>query len=293
VTSVVQALGSVGEQLSSLDPRWVALALAFQVANVGFRALAWRAVVAAAYPREEVRLRDCAAAYAAGVALNAYVPARGGEALKIALLRLRVPGSAVTTLAASSTVILLFDAVMGVLLVSIAWSLGVLPGLPQPSLTAVLGVVAGAAALALLVSFLPRLRAHLRQGTAILRTPGVYVRRVVPAQLAAWVCRVAVSFTLLAAFGLPATLPLAALVVVAGGLSTLVPATPGGAGTQQVLVVFALQQAATAASALAFSIGLQVGVTLVNTLLGLLGLALLLGTLRPSTVRATLGSRTR
>jgi hypothetical protein len=55
-----------------------------------------------------------------------------------------------------------------------------------------------------------------------------------------------------------------------------------------VLVVFMLQQAATAASALTFSVGLQVGVTLVNTALGLAGLALLLGTLRPSAVRASL-----
>ena len=93
---------------------------------------------------------------------------------------------------------------------------------------------------------------------------------------------------MLAAFGLPATLPLAAIVVVAGGLSTLVPATPGGAGTQQLLIVYALHSAVSAASALSFSIGMQVGITAVNTLVGLAGLALLLGTLRPGAVRAAL-----
>ena len=99
---------------------------------------------------------------------------------------------------------------------------------------------------------------HLRQGGAIVRTPGRYFRQVVLLQLGGWVCRTGVAFTLLAAFGLPATVQLALLVVVAGGLSTLIP-TPGGAGTQQVLLVYALQQTATNAAALSFSIGMQVG----------------------------------
>jgi uncharacterized membrane protein YbhN (UPF0104 family) len=126
------------------------------------------------------------------------------------------------------------------------------------------------------------------EGMAILSTPGRYVRCVVPFQLGAWVCRLGVAYTLLAAFHLPATVPLAALVVVAGGLSTLVPATPGGAGVQQVLVVYALQQSASAASVLSFSIGMQVGVTLVNSLVGVAALAFVFQTLRPSAIRAAI-----
>ena len=96
---------------------------------------------------------------------------------------------------------------------------------------------------------------------------------------------------MLAAFGVAATIPIAGLVVVAGGMSTLVPATPGGAGTQQLFTVVALAQVASAASALSFSIGLQVGVTLVNTLVGLLALTLVFGTLRPAAIRAGLRGR--
>lgn len=115
---------------------------------------------------------------------------------------------------------------------------------------------------------------------------------VVPAQLGAWACRIGVAFALLAAFGLPATLPLAALVVVAGGMSTLVPATPGGVGTQQVLIVVVLQHTATAAAALSFSIGMQMGITVVNTLVGLAGMALVLGTVRPAAMRRALARST-
>ena len=71
-------------------------------------------------------------------------------------------------------------------------------------------------------------------------------------------------------------------------MSTLVPATPGGAGTQQLLIVVALQQVASATSALSFSIGMQVGVTVVNTLVGLAAITLVFGTLRPAAIRAGL-----
>jgi uncharacterized membrane protein YbhN (UPF0104 family) len=285
---VLDALEGFEARLASLDARWVAVALALQLANIGFRALAWRNVLAAAYPAARVRLLDVGAAYAAGVALNAYTPARAGEALKIALVRLRVPDSSVATIAASSAVILVFDALMGGALMVTAWALGVVPALPHPSLKAA-AIVAGVAVLAVLVlRRFPRLRARLREGGAILGTPRAYLRLVVPAQLGAWGCRIGVAFALLAAFGLPATIPLAALVVVAGGLSTLVPATPGGAGTQQLLVVYALQKTASAASALSFSIGMQVGVTIVNTVIGLASLALVFKTLRPSVIRASL-----
>ena len=81
--------------------------------------------------------------------------------------------------------------------------------------------------------------------------------------------RIGVVFLVLAAFGIEASLSTAALVVVLNGASTLVP-VPGGAGTQQVLAAYALQGAVSAATAVSFSLGMQVGVTIVNTTVGLL-----------------------
>ena len=153
-----------------------------------------------------------------------------------------------------------------------------------------LGAAVAVALAAAVVAAVPRLRANLRQGAAILASPGLYLRRVVPYQAAAWACRIGVAFALLGAFGVPASLPIAGLVVVASGMSTLVPATPGGAGTQQLLVVVALQQVASAASALSFSIGMQVGITLVNTLVGLAAITFVFGRLRPAAIRAELRS---
>ena len=285
MNTALATLDSLSDQIAALDARWILVALAFQLGNLGCRAIAWRGVLVTAYPEARVRLLDVGAAYAAGVAANAYLPARGGEAVKIALVRLRIPGSTVAGVGASNGVVLLFDTAVGASLLATAWALGLVPALPRPSLLSAVGAGAALVLVAIVVAALPRLRANLRQGASILRTPRVYLHRVVPYQAGAWVCRLGVAFAMLAAFGVPATLPIAGLVVVASGMSTLVPATPGGAGTQQLLIVVALQQVASAASALSFSIGMQVGVTLVNTIVGILAITLVFGTIRPAAIR--------
>jgi hypothetical protein len=45
---------------------------------------------------------------------------------------------------------------------------------------------------------------------------------------------------------------------------------------------------ASAASALSFSIGMQIGVTLVNTIVGVVAITLVFGTMRPAAIRAAL-----
>ena len=305
VGSMMESLESAADRFASLDLRFVAIALALQLAALALRALALRNVLAAAYPAQRLSAVTVGAVYAAGAALNAFAPARGGEALKIALLRVRIPGSSVPTIAAAGMVLALLDAVIGSALVGVAWSLGIIPALPTPSLpsgsvVAHPFVVAGSAlalagALAAAARPLARhvraLWARVAQGAAILRTPSRYLREVVALQVVGWACRIGIALCLLAAFGLTATVPVAMLVVVAGGLSTVVP-TPGGAGTQQVLLVYALRETATATAALSFSVGMQVGIATVNTLVGLCAVMILFKTLRPTTaIRAARAAR--
>ena len=206
------------------------------------------------------------------MALNAVLPARGGDAAKVALVRMRVGGSSVPTIASTMSVFVLFDLVAATLLVLAVCLTGALPFSPQlPGSGAAVPVAVVAVAVAVCVLCgrrlrdpLRRLRAKVAQGGAILRTPGRYARGVALVQAAAWACRIGVVFCLLAAFGLHATVPRAALVMVLCGASTLVPLTPGGAGTQQVMLTYALSQVATAAAILSFSVGLQAGITDVN-----------------------------
>src|SRR5919202_1361837 len=114
--AVLAVLDSATERVDTVDVRWLAFALLLQLAHVLLRAVAWRNALAAAYP--------------AGVALNTVVPARGGEAAKVALARAQVPGSSVATVAGASVVVLVLDAVLGLVLLLGAWAVGLAPALP-------------------------------------------------------------------------------------------------------------------------------------------------------------------
>jgi hypothetical protein len=283
------------QRAAGLDGRYLAGALLLQLLNLSFRALAWRNVLGAAYPEQRVRVFPLGCAYAAGVALNGYLPARGGEAAKIGLVRAQIPGSAVPTIAGALSLVLILDAILGSALVVVLWALGVLPTLPALPLDKLPIVGAGLAVLGVAALIGQRARPQLvrtlvaraARGLAVLRSPRRYAATVVPFQLAAWGCRVGVVFLVLGAFGIDAGLGTAALLVVLNGLSTAVP-VPGGAGAQQVLAAYALQNVVNAAGAVSFSLGMQVGVTAVNTTVGLVGAMILFRTLRPiAAVRAS------
>ena len=282
---MLDVLGDAAAQLGALDGRFLFAALLLQLATLGFRALAWRSVLAAAYPDRRIPVGAVAGAYAAGVALNAFTPARGGEVAKVVLIRARIPGSTLTTVAASLSVILTLDAVLGASLIVGLWAAGLLPATPPSVGVLPVGVAAGVVVVAILALRLRwrlarTLLVRVTQGVRVLRTPGRYLRTVLPFQLAAWACRVGVAFLVLSAFRIEAGLTTAALVVVLNGLSTAVP-VPGGIGTQQVLAAYALRGVAPLAGAVSFSLTMQVGVTVVNTLIGMIAMMLMLRTYRP------------
>lgn len=269
-----------------LDRRFLALALLLQLATLAMRAVAWRNVLGAAYPSEKIPLFPLGCAYAAGMALNAYLPARGGEGAKVAFARGQIAGSSVPTIAASLSVLLVWDFLFGASLIVVLWATGVLPAFPSlPALgfAPIAVVVAGVVALGLVRrcrGLLMRFCCSAARGFAILRCPLLYARTVLPFQLGAWACRIGVVYFVLEAFRIEAGLETALLVVVLNGLSTAVP-VPGGAGSQQILATYALQGVISTAAAVSFSISMQVGITAVNTTVGVLAMMLLFRTMRP------------
>ena len=167
------------------------------------------------------------------------------------------------------------------------WAAGVLPALPSSAVGGLPIVVAVAAALTIAAvtvrrfgSALRRLLSSAARGLAVLRSPWLYLRTVLPFQLAAWACRIGVVYFVMEAFRIEAGVATAVLVVVLNGAATAVP-VPGGAGSQQVLATYALQGVVSAAAAVSFSLSMQVGVTAVNTAVGLAAVMLLFRTLRP------------
>jgi uncharacterized membrane protein YbhN (UPF0104 family) len=279
--------GGLADSFARVDVRLLALAALLQLANVLLRSRAWQNALRAAYPESKVPLVRIACAYTAGMALNGVVPARGGDAAKVGFARLVVGGSAIATIGGTLLVTAIFDAVAGVTTLAIGAATGNTAAVHRLAAHAWLLALAApvlAALVALAVRrFGPRLaalRAGVVAGGEILRTPGRYLRSVALFQALAWAARAGVVLVLLHAFGIPAGVPLALLVLVAGGVATAVP-VPAGAGVQQLAVVYLLAGQATVSQALSFSIGMQAGITLLNLALGTLAAFVLFRTVRP------------
>lgn len=292
------ALDVFATHLGSIGWSALAAAAACHLLKMVARTRAWRNILAAAYPDAPVRWRGIFGAYAAGAATNAILPARGGDALKLFLTRRQIVGSSYPTLVATLVADTLADVVLSTALLLWALHLRVLPGLDvlprlrsidwswaerDPHLALAVAVVVLLTGIVGALWARPRvsaLAAQIRAGGAILRRPALYLRRVVAWQLIDWALRLATIYWLLRGFGLVASAHNVLLVQVTQSLSTVLPLTPAGIGTEQGLLVYVFSGKAAATKVLSFSVGMKVTLMTVNLVLGFAAIALMLRTLR-------------
>lgn len=291
--NVVGDLASVLTRLGHVSLPLLAAGLVFQGLGLGLRGLAWRNVLRAGYPDRNVPTGPIIGAYVTGVAANGILPAKGGEVAKVALARGAIGGSSTPMIVAALGVLSLFDAVVGAAIILVLIATGTVPGINPAHLFALgprIAAVAAAVVLALgvVVTISSSLRRRAREAAGqalssltVLRTPGRYLRSVASLQMAAWGCRLGVSATLLDAFGLHPTLATAATVVVLGGLAGLVPGSPGGLGSQQLVLAYALGATAATGSIVMFSVGMQVAIAGFQVVLGMAALMLVLRIAHP------------
>jgi uncharacterized membrane protein YbhN (UPF0104 family) len=210
-----------------------------------------------------------------------------------------IPGSTYTTVIASNFALTPVD--MALSLAVFVWALtqGLLPsldalsrlpsfdyswafedGVIHPGVVIALVAVIGGATW-LLNRYWDRLRARVEQAFAVFNPPQRYVRTVVSWQLCDWAFRFATIWFFLGAFGIHQSITNVLLVQAAMSLSTLVPATPGGIGTEQALLVYAFRGAGIGETTLlAFSVGMKLTLTVVNAVAGFTAIFLTLGTVR-------------
>jgi uncharacterized membrane protein YbhN (UPF0104 family) len=281
----------------------LAIALALHLVSLLVRSGVWCGILRAAFPERRVELRPTVWAYLAGVGANAVAPVRGGDVVRVYAMRRQLGDAPVATIVSTLVAETVFGVVVVGLLVTATVSMGWLPPIVHlPDASAFefsfyarhVRLVAVALALVAIGVFLMaewaahHLRVvwrHIVQGLRILRSPGRFARVVAAPQLVDWMLRVCVAYFMLAAFGIPAALRYALLVVVIDSVSTVLPFTPGGVGAQQGLLVFALAGVATSGQVLAFSIGAQAVIVAFNIVLGLVAIFALYGHLRMSSVR--------
>jgi hypothetical protein len=210
------------------------------------RGRGWHSVVCAAHPgQQHPRRRDVLATWIAGAGASGVFSARGGDALRILLLRRRMSTSCPTlvgTLAAETVC----ETTLGALLTVWALSAGLIPGLHRPGLATAALIAAGVVALVVIAyraaRRFPALRracADARRGLALLGSPGRYVRRVASWGVLSRTLRLGSLACFLAAFALPVSLTAALVVMVAHSSGRLLPFGPAGAGASLGLLVAA------------------------------------------------------
>jgi uncharacterized membrane protein YbhN (UPF0104 family) len=124
------------------------------------------------------------------------------------------------------------------------------------------------------------MRARIMRGFAIMRDPPRLIRGVIVPQALSWVLRVASLYYFLEAFRVHASIHNALLALVVDSLATLFPATPGGAGTKQGLIVYLFRGEAYSKSLLlAFSVGMNIALVVFNLACGLVALFMMARTI--------------
>lgn len=292
----VHAVDVFWGHLSSV--RWgpLGIALALQLAKLAVRSLAWRNILQAAYPETRVRRASTLGAYVAGVGVNAIAPARAGDVVKLFLVKRRIDGASYTTLTPTLVVETLFDFVAAGAIFLWALTAGVIPSaqvikrlptvdwswpLQHPNVSI---VVAAVLLLGLLLTGMlagrriEEFRRKVGRGFAILEAPGDYLRLVVSWQALSWLFRLGAIYFFLEAFRIAPGVYNTLAVQTVDSLSTLLPFTPGGAGTKQGLTVYALHEH-SASAVLSFSVGMNIALVVVNVVVGFAALFLMARTL--------------
>jgi uncharacterized membrane protein YbhN (UPF0104 family) len=299
VEEIRRATESFWDFLSDIAVLPLCAAIACHLLKLACTSRAWRNVLVAAYPDNDVPWPRILAAYVSGVGVNAIIPARGGDVVRIFLAHRAIEGSSYTTIVSSTAVLTFVDIAMATIVFAFALTQGVFPsldalsslpsfdyswafedGVIRPPALIILGVVVVGGAY-VLHHYWDKLRAQVAQAFAVLDPPIRYFRTVVVWQLGDWALRLATIWFFLGAFGIHQSLRNVLLVQATTSFATLVPATPGGIGTEQALLAYVFRGADVARSTLlAFSVGMRLTITVVNVVAGFTAIFLTLGTFR-------------
>jgi len=263
--------------------QWGQLLIAM-LAFVGYLSLRARAsynILRAAYPQERIEFLKVWGAYFAGYGFNSVIPARGGDVVRLFLTKQAVPNSSYPAVAASFAVEMIFDVLMGILILTFAFTQGVFPKPPDfsdlpafdlaffaqhPRFTLFFLTFLAIAALTATAMLSVRVKAfwvRVRQGLTILYDRQRYLRQVLGVQFAGWLLRFTAFWFLLEAFNIGGSVKNVLLVLGVNAVAAAVPFTPGGAGVQQALLVKVFGGAAAA-----YSVGQQVAIAATTFALG-------------------------
>jgi hypothetical protein len=258
---VAHAVSLIIDNAVSVNPWWLAAGVLLHYAHQVVRIRGWWNILRASYPEAEtLRYRDVIAAYFAGSGLNAVVPARGGDVMKLYMVKQRIPDGHYPTLVASFVPEGLFESLCGLALLVWALARGFIPvptsrlELPTFDVSFIIAhpFISSTIAAALAVGIMffvrwlhrggQRFLERLKLGLAVLKTPAAYLEHVVSWQAAGRVIRLGSLACFLAAFAIPVTLGSVVLVMAAQGGGRIVPIAPVSSGLRLAMLSYGLPE---------------------------------------------------
>ena len=279
---ILSLAGNTVDSLGRVSAGALAIALALHVVKVVAEARSWHTIVRHAHPTAGITFGTTFTSFAGAIGANTVLPARIGEALRLGILRRRVPSSSTATIATTIVLEGAVEMIFGVAVIAAVLlagrSLGPV-GSPLAGLRFIGGhpvvLASGVAALGGLavVARLQRRRlgslfAKMAQGASILRSPRAFVCGVVSWKLVAWTLRLATVYWFLIAFHLNPSIWAVLLVVATQSAVSVLPISPGNAGTQQAAFMVVLASSGSMAAVLGFGVGMQAALVIVDLAIG-------------------------
>ncbi len=290
IGSFFAAVGDFFANLAKIHPLSLLLGLACFGIYLTFRARAFFHVLRAAYPAERIVFRRIWGAYIAAYGFNNVIPARGGDVMKLFLVRTSIPSSSYPAIGAAFLVEGIYDLAVGIPILIFAFTRGVFPKPPEWAdlgafdlsflagnlrLTLFLMTLAAFAGLVAFATLSVRVKAfwgRVRQGLTILQDRRRYVREVFAVQFAGWLFRFAAFWFLLEAFNVGGSVENVLLVLGVNAVASALPLTPGGAGVQQAFLVKVFAGTASGATIAAYSVGQQIAIASFSIGIGFLAI---------------------
>jgi uncharacterized protein (TIRG00374 family) len=296
IESFVDAAEAFFSNLAAVQWGALALALAFHLVHQLARSRAWFNTLRAAYPDQPFEWRRIAGAQLVGVGVNSIMPARAGDVTKIYLAKHSIPNSSYPAVTSSFFVDSVFDLPAGLLVLLFAITQGAIPSLdvlpslpafdlsfwaehPRFALFTITALVVGLLVLYAVLSIRAVVFWHrVRQGVVILTDFRRYLRQVASWMAVGWALRFTAFWFFLEAFNVGGSVENVLFMMGVQAISTLTPFTPGGAGAQQALLVYAFRDVAPRSTVLAYSVGQQVAIAAFNVGVAMVTLFLMLRT---------------
>jgi uncharacterized membrane protein YbhN (UPF0104 family) len=267
-------LSSVWDALTEISLGYLVAGWAVQTVQTTLTALAWYFILRAGFPHAPIPYLQVLAAYAAGVALNGFLPANIGTFVMLLMFVALIPGANFAGVLGGMVVQKIFFTAVGTfvylyLFLSVPGSFELQLGLPHDHPVLIALILAGGVFLLFLLirifwRKLKGLWAKAKQGGAILARPRDYFLKVFLPSLGAWLAKLGVTAIFLAGYAIPVTFHSVMSVIGGNSLANTVSATPGGVGINQAVNSVALNDYTDPATATAYSLGQQLAITAFN-----------------------------